>query len=288
MFQETTSLKLKKDKNIIDSNFKIKLRDISRKFILLLAKTNIKYKIVKKNNIQKKEGYSTIYVVNHYSAQDTPIACNLTPDRAYILAGKQNLGFFDNLFFELYGSIFIDRKDKNDMAISKQAMEAYLKKGKSILMFPEGTWNLSDNLLILNIKWGVIDIARNTNSQIIPIDLDYNRENHICNVRYGKPIFIEKNSNNIDEIRKLRDNMATLRWESLASKKIYKRSDLNIDKEKILNKYSIEEFPKIEIEYEESIIYNPYDSREKVFKPVKSLKLSKKNAFLFYKNNKGM
>lgn len=288
MFQETTSMKLQKNKNIIDSNFKIKLRDISRKFILLLAKSNIKYKIVKKNNLQKLKDHSTIYVVNHYSAQDTPIACNLTDDRAYILAGKQNLGFFDNLFFKLYGSIFVDRKDNADMALSKKAMEAYLNKGKSILMFPEGTWNLTDNLLILNMKWGIIDIARNTNSQIINIDLDYNREDHICTARYGNPILIGNDSKNIEEIRKLRDKMATLRLEAIKNKTIVKRDNIDIDKERLENRYSINEFPKIDMEYEESVIYQPYDTNEKVFEQIKSLKLSKNNAFLFYKNNKGM
>lgn len=54
--------------------------------------------------------------------------------------------------------IFVDRKDKEDLAASKLAMTAYLRKGRSIIMFPEGTWNLTENQLMLPMKWGVVDI----------------------------------------------------------------------------------------------------------------------------------
>ena len=98
MFQETTLIKQENGKKIIDSDLKIKWRDLSQKFILLLSKTNIKYKIVKQNNLEKIEHCPIIYAINHYSAQDTPIACNVINERCYILAGKQNLGLLDKKY----------------------------------------------------------------------------------------------------------------------------------------------------------------------------------------------
>ena len=302
MFQETSYDKKNKGKSLIDSNFKIKMRDISSKFILFLAKTsNIKYKIVRQNSIKKIKDKSTIYVINHYSAQDTPIACNIIPEKGYILAGVQRLGFFDNLFFWAYGSIFVKRQSalynkeqmlesKEDMKLSKEAMGEYLKNGKAIIMFPEGTWNLEDALLMLNMKWGVIDLALENDSQIIPINLYYDRDNMICEVTYHEPILITDSTNKKEAIKNLRDTMATMAWMQIEnhSKNITKRSELNIDAEKIKNSKSIDEFPKIDIDYETSVIYNPYPKCEEVYEPIKKLELSKRNAFLFSKNNKGM
>ena len=288
MFQETSLMKKNNNKSIIDKKLGIKMKNISRRFILLLSKTNIKYKIIKENKLIKIDNHPTIYAVNHYSAQDTPIACNSINEHAYILAGKQRLGFLDNAFFKLYGSIFVDRKNKNDMSLAKEAMIQYLQQNESIIMFPEGTWNLSDNLLVLNMKWGIIDIASQTNSQIIPINLDYDRQNMKCYVRYGEPILVKKNCDKLEEIKKLRDVMATLRYNSLMKYDIIKRNMIDLETIKSENRSSIDEFPKIDIDYEESIIYKPNSSNEDVFEPIKKLKLTKNNAFLFYKGNKGI
>lgn len=45
----------------------------------------------------------------------------ITPQRSYILLGKQRLGFSDWLYFILNGVIFVDRKDKDDMAAMRWA-----------------------------------------------------------------------------------------------------------------------------------------------------------------------
>lgn len=288
MFQETSLMKKNANKSLIDSDFAIKMRDIAKPFVLLLSQTNIKYKIIKENKLTKLDNHPTIYVLNHYSAQDTPIACNIIDERGYILAGKQRLGLLDNLFFWAYGSIFVDRKDKKDMALSKDAMEQYLRKNKPIIMFPEGTWNLDDCLLILNMKWGIIDVACNTNAQIILINLDYDRDKMNCYVKFERPLLIEQDQNKAEALANLRDIMATLRWEKIEKKPVCKRNGFDIDYERKQNKKSIEEFPKIDINYESSIIYRPNPSNDEVFAPIKKLMISKKNAFLFYKNNKGI
>ena len=121
MFQETCSHKEENNKKLIDATRAIELRNKLHKLLMMLAKSNIKYKIVEENEMVNLKNRPTIYVLNHYSAQDTPIACEILNERAYILAGVQNLGLIDNLFFWLNGSIFVDRKSKEDMALSKSA-----------------------------------------------------------------------------------------------------------------------------------------------------------------------
>lgn len=76
------------------------------------------------------------------------------------------------------------------MVASKDALNACLRKGQSILWFPEGTWNLTPSQLMMPMKWGIIDVAKETGAQIIPTVLEYSREQKKCFVRFGKPMVV--------------------------------------------------------------------------------------------------
>lgn len=288
MKQITTKEKLLKGKKITDGPLKIALRDISYRLFLKAAQSKIKYTIVKDNQLEKIQEHPIIYVVNHYSSQDTPIICNSIENRAYILAGKQPLRFEDNIFFKKYGSIFVDRKDKEDMQLSKVAMEDYLRKKRSLIVFPEGTWNLDDALLMLQMKWGIIDIAKNTNAQIIPVILNYDRKLMDCHIQYGKPRLIAKDSKNAEEIALLRDDMATMIWSYIEKGETLTRRNSDVEKLRKEFQAVIDEYPKLDAQYEREVIFHAYPTPEKVFEPIKKLELKKENCFLFHKNNKGM
>lgn len=201
----------------------------------------------------------------------------IMPKRSYILLGKQRLGFSDWLYFVLNGVIFVDRKDKEDMAAFKQAMTAYLNKGRSIVMFPEGTWNLTENQLMLPVKWGIIDIAKETGAQIIPTVLEYDREKKKCFVRFGAPMVFSPEDNKADAISALRDTLAAMRWDFWERNGTFSRKKMDMDAERKKLFYSVEEYPHIDWEYESSCIYQPHTA------PKYHLKPCKENAFLFRK-----
>ena len=58
------------------------------------------------------------------------------------------------------------------------------------MWFPEGTW-----ILILPMKWGIIDVAIWAGAQIVPTVLNYDRETMICSVRFGIPMAPDSTSN---------------------------------------------------------------------------------------------
>ena len=207
----------------------------------------------------------------------------ITPKRSYILLGKQRLDFSDWIYFMLNGVIFVDRKDKEDMAASKRAMSAYLNKGRSIVMFPEGTWNLTENLLMLPMKWGIIDIAKETGAQIVPTLLEYDREQKKCFVRFGSPMTFSPEDSKADAIVTLRDTMATMRWEFWERNGTFCRADLDMGAEREKLFYSVVEYPPIDWEYESSCVYHPYDVPDHVFAHLDQLIPSWENAFLFRK-----
>lgn len=309
MFQQSPLERYYKNKPIIDNNLAIKFRDIIYPTLLKLSKSKVKYKIVKDNEFKKIEGHPIIVAANHTRFQDTPIICQILKDvlneRGYILAGKQKLGLLDNLFFWGYGSVFVDRKNEEDKELYEKygykvdfvekrgtymaqcAMEAYLQKGKTVITFPEATWNLEDSLLMLPMKWGNCKLSQKVGAQIIPMILDYEDQKMECHVTFEKPILVAKDANIYEENENIRSKMAFTRYEYMKKNSI-KRSQLNTSDE-IKNKQKpVDEYPNYDYQYEQSTVFHPDSSPEEVFESIKKLKLTKENAFLFHKNNIGM
>lgn len=271
MGQKTTIEKIKEGKQITDSKFKITIRKIAHPFLLALAQTKIKYKLKKENKYTIDKTKPIIFAVNHSNCQDIPLACTAIGKHGYLLIGKQNLEPMDELFFDINGAIYVDRMNKEDKSKSKDAMVEYLKKKTPIIMFPEGTWNLTDEQLMLPMRWGIIDIAKEANAQIVPLILDYDKEKGVCNAKFGKTISVEKDSNKQELINELRDEMATLRYDFFERKGIAKRDEINLEEQRANIQTTIEEYPKLDYEYEKSVVFKPYISSEEVFEPVKKL-----------------
>ena len=281
MKQTTTKEKLSSHKPVTDSVAVIPLKELLRPVLSLIASFRVPYKVIVEQPCRPLPGRPAIHVVNHFSFADTPIMGRITPRRAYILLGKQRLGFSDWLYFILNGVIFVDRKDKEDMAASKKAMIAYLHKGCSVTMFPEGTWNLTENQLMMPMKWGVIDTAKETGAQIIPTVLEYDRDKKKCFVRFAEPMVFAPEDNKAEAIRALRDTMATMRWDFWERNGIYVRAALDLEAEHKKLRYSIEEYPPIDWAYESSCIYHPHTEPKDAFAHLDTLIPRRENAFLF-------
>lgn len=286
MHQETSLEKKLLGKKLTDSNFQIFVKNILRPFLSLLSKTRVNYKVIIDKPCKLVADHAVIYAANHFSFMDTPIICRTIPKRGYIFSGKQRLGFSDWLYFVLNGVIFVDRKNKEDMAASKESVILYLEKNCSVIMFPEGTWNLTDNELMMPMKWGIIDIAREANAQIVPVILDYNREEKICRVHFCDPLLFGNEIDKAVEINKLRDIMSAVRFSYFERRKA-NRKGMDIEAQRREQRYSIEEFPSIEWQYECSCIYSPYPNAEDVFEHLNILQPTIKNAFLFNKRLNG-
>ena len=285
MKQTTTKEKLSQSKFITDSKAIMFVKDMIRPILSMIAGFRVPYKVIVEQNCHLLPDKPVIYAVNHFCFADTPIMGCITPKRSYILLGKQRLGFSDWLYFMLNGVIFVDRKDKEDMAASKMAMAAYLNKGCSIIMFPEGTWNLTENQPILPMKWGIIDIAKETGAQIIPTILKYDRKQKKCFVQFEKPKVFSAEDGKADAINDLRDAMATVCWDLWERNGIFSRKDLDIDAERKKLFYSVEEYPTIDWEYENSCIYHPYTEPKDAFAHLDKLIPGKENAVLFRTRN---
>ena len=233
------------------------LREQCYPFLMALTKAKVKYHVQSQNCRNLIADRPVIFAANHFAFADIPIALKAIGRHTYVLVGKQNLGFLDKLFFWLNGAIWVDRKNRKHMSTAKKYVQSYLMKGYSVLWFPEGTWNLTENLLMLPMKWGLIDVAKDTGAQVIPVCLDYDREKMICRARFGEPTVFSASDDKAQAIVRVRDTLATMRWEYMEEHGVHCRKKLDLEVEREALHYSIREYPLIDWAYEESCIFKP-------------------------------
>lgn len=165
-----------------------------------------------------------IYAVNHSCKWDFQYMVEIAHKNFYVLAGKQRLKIIDRIAFTWNGTIWVDRKNKNSKSLSKKKMRKVLKRGKSLLIFPEGTWNLTPSTPVLPLYWGIIEIAKSEKVPIIPICMEY-VENK-CIIKYGDILNIADNEDKKIAVDKLRDIFATLKWDIWENYEVGRRSDV--------------------------------------------------------------
>ena len=226
-----------------------KLRDCIFPFVLPLSGIKIKYRLNVINKCNTIPGKPTIYACNHSQFSDIPMAVKAIGKRCYILLGKQKLYITDYIFFNLLGAVWVDRKDKKDRAVIKNKILNILDRGQSVLWFPEGTWNLSDNLLMLPMRWGIIEVADKAQAQIVPMAIQYDRKTKECFVKFAEPIYGKG-------IQMLRNIMATLRWELMGEfSNVVVRDEVGHQRMEVEKNEIIKEYPPLDWEYEKSVIY---------------------------------
>ena len=134
---------------------------------------------------------------------------------------------------------------------------------------------------MLPLYWGIIDVARQTGKPIIPVVLEYYGEN--CYISFGKGIFVSKDDKKSIKINELTDALATLKWliwEKIPDVGYTSKQDWLSEMRK-----RIAEYPKLDINYEMSVIRQMYDTADFAFKHLADLQVSSNNAFLFNKRN---
>lgn len=246
----------------------------------LIFKSVRKHKFVYLNKMPEFTS-NAIFAVNHSCKNDIPYACEAIGQQCYVLVGKQPLNLIDRLFFNINGTIWVDRKDKRSRKDSANAMVDLLNKGANILIFPEGTWNLTPSKPMLPLYWGIIDVAKQARKPIIPVVLEYSGDT--CFVSFGECICVDKGDDKSSKINELTDSLATLKW--LLWEKVPNIGYASEYEWLSEMRKRITEYPKLDIKYEMSVIRQIYDTDDFVFKHLADLQASRSNAFLFNKRN---
>ena len=138
---------------------------------------------VLENNLNKRDNKiilpkePVIWAPNH-GFRDDALATVLAADRnAYFLFGSlpQFYNTIDGVTAWLNGSILVNRKNKESKKASLGKCRKAIELGTDLIIFPEGVWNKTPNLLSLKLWPGVYRIAKENGIKIVPV-IHYKRE----------------------------------------------------------------------------------------------------------------
>lgn len=156
-----------------------------------------------------------IFASTHIGWDDPAIALLAIRDHAYLFWGDPKCSYktIDGFFMDLNGTIICDTDNKEDRYIGKQSCIQWLNQGGNLLIFPEGAWNVTENLPVMPLFTGAAEMAILTGAEIVPIAFE----------KYGKDFYVNIGKNisaqNFELEQKsvltdvLRDILATLKWE---------------------------------------------------------------------------
>lgn len=149
-----------------------------------------------------KDG-SAILAGNHKHNMDPFTVCYSTLRQVHFLAKKELFNKWTKGILYQMGGIPVDRKKKDDNA-KKEVLES-LKSNKLVGIFPEGTHNKTNDL-IMPFKFGTVSFAQKTNCLIIPFAIKgkYKLFRKGLIIEFGKPIDIKNMT--LDDANKLLEN----------------------------------------------------------------------------------
>lgn len=237
------------------------------------------------------ENQQCIFIANHYGYHDAPTAAKIIGKHVYVLVSDIDRNTLGGVAFNLNGVVWINRLDKTDRLRARNEILAHLRAGHDMLMYPEATWNLTPELPMLPMNWGVVKLSRESGVPICPIYVFFTGKE--CHAKIGEMFFPTGNA--IEDISALRDQMATLFWDLLEQEPMEHRADIRPDEHErdIAERYK--DYPRTYKDpdavrrYEETLIYRPKGlvTHEEAFEHLARIRPTMGNAFLFKKGLTG-
>lgn len=186
---------------------------IFSKGILLIA--GVRVYIHGKDLLNKKENY--IFISNHQSYFDIPVLMQAVPNNIRFIY-RSSLTRIPIFGWGMYlsGYIPINRENPREAIKSLRKASEKIKKGISVVVFPEGTRSSDGELGIF--KRGMFVFAEEANVRLVPTSItgSYNIlprnkfriSSGRVNVVFGKPIDYNKDKNFVNEIKEtVKSNM---------------------------------------------------------------------------------
>ena len=181
-----------------------KLYIILRPLIKIFTKLFLKPTYIGLDNIPK-EG-KIILAGNHTDIYDSILLISSTKRPIHFLAKKELWKFPSKIIMAHMGLIPVDRQNKspNSLLMAKK----YLNDDKLVLIFPEGTTEKEYGKL-LPFKMGVIKLAYDTNTKIVPFAITGKYFKKDLRIKFGNPINVSKDLEK--DLDKLKNNISNLR-----------------------------------------------------------------------------
>ncbi len=184
---------------------------ISKGILSVFFKLFFHPKIIGRENIPETGG--VILAGNHRHIFDPCMPIISTKRPVHYMAKKELLSGIFGWFFKLVGCISVDRGHDNTLA--KNEAIKVLEEGEVLGIFPEGTRNKT-NKILLPFKYGAVSMSKKTNAYIVPFAITgkYKLFNNNLTIKFGKAFIA---SSDLDEANNLLSDR--IKWLILESSK---------------------------------------------------------------------
>lgn len=227
-----------------------------------------------------------IFAVTHIGKFDIELVSEAIKEHYYLLSGDYEhlQGTVDSKFLNINGVIYFNETVKYDRASVVKKMINHLNDGGNLMYFPEGTWNLTPNLPVIPLYWGVVDIAKKGHAIIVPIAVEQYEKRFVINI--GDNFDVKKFLDKKECINCLTDILSTLKWE-IWEQECVKREAVSPNYWKMYVNNRLCEWPYFNLEYIEGLTYKPKGlvKKTEAFAHLDCINPNINNAFLFNKRN---
>ena len=157
------------------------------------------FKVVEDNELKLRSDRPAIFIANHTRFQDGPIMRSQIPNDTYLLVGIQRLRLIDKIFFNSTVSMYVNRSSSEDKKFAKDFIIKMLDREHSFACFPEVTWNLTKDKLMMPMKWGYIIEAKEADAQVVPMVFVYDLKTKECHIKHLEPIIYTNQKVDLNE-----------------------------------------------------------------------------------------
>lgn len=182
-----------------------------------------KEKVIIIGDKRKPHHKPVIFAATHIGGNDIMRVFEAIKEHAYIMLGDPGIVYVNEirLFLELNGFIPVDTRDKEDRKIAYTRSVEVINNNVNMLIFPEGAYNVFEHLPIMKIFPGVVRMAKETNSEIIPIAIEQYGKDFLVNI--GENIKIDNNMSDEEANVILTEILSTLKWQIWETQEIVQR-----------------------------------------------------------------
>lgn len=124
----------------------------------------------------------------------------------------------------LNGCIFCDLPHRDDCHIAFNRSVELLRRGGSLMIFPEGARNGSENLPVMKLFYGAARMAMYTGVKIVPVAVEQYEKNFI--VKFGETINPIDFEDDKELTTLLRNSLAGLKWDIWENRGLYSRKNI--------------------------------------------------------------
>ena len=197
-------------------------------YLIKLDRRLSREKLIVLGDLRTKSDRPKIFACTHIGGSDVQRAFETIKTHAWLFIGDPGEVYRDLTGLILYGNgaVCLDTGNKKDRRIAFDRACRLLEEGENLLIYPEGVWNITDNLPVLKLFPGIVRMARKTGAEIVPLAIE--QYDDLFYVNIGENYLPDTEHEEI-ALRDLRDRMASLKWDIFRAHGIRSRSEIPND-----------------------------------------------------------